>query len=153
MFSCPYLDKQTKLSCEIYPNLWYMRILHLAPKFEDFFLYNLGFLDKILIFENDRKIRNINILFGKIFSHMYSLIPWNTYSMVYITWNLVPEAEFDKNMTRLFKQKSLYSCPCQWDQIFFKLSLHNTHGQLKGSCHYQIYDLLAWRVQMDEHTC
>ena len=36
---CLYLDKQTKLCCEIYPNLCYTRNLHLAPKFEKNYFY------------------------------------------------------------------------------------------------------------------
>ena len=33
--------------------------------------------------------------------------------------------------------------PMSWQMWsdFLKLSLHNTHGQLKASCHYQIYQL------------
>ena len=123
MFSCTYLDKQTKLGCEIYPNLWYMRILHLAPKFEDLFLHNLKFLGKILIFENDRKTRNTNILFGKIFSHKIFIL-W--YHEMRIVWFILHETlsqklNSTKNITRLFKEKSLYSRPChsKWGKIFW----------------------------------
>ena len=70
MFPCPYLDKQTKLGCEMYPNLWYMRILHLAPKFEDLFLHN--FLGKILNFENDRKTKKYkHFIWKNIFTYVF----------------------------------------------------------------------------------
>ena len=86
-----------------------MRNLHLAPKFEKIYFYtteNFGVKKKkILIFENDRKTRNTNSLFGKIFWHMYSLISWNTYSIVYITWNVVPEAEFNKKYDKATQKR------------------------------------------------
>ena len=60
---CPYLDKRIKLCCELYPNLWYMRNLHLAPKFEKIYFYtteNFGVKNK-----NPEKTRNTKSLFGK----------------------------------------------------------------------------------------
>ena len=57
--------------------------------------------------------------------------------MVYITWNLVSEAEFDtKNMAKLFKENAAAN-----KVKFLKLSLQNTYGQLMAS--WSIPNLLA----------
>ena len=55
--------------------------------------------------------------------------------MVYITRNLVSEAEFDtKTWQGLFKEKiALCMSCCSKLCHFFKLSLQNTHGQLMAS--------------------
>ena len=57
------------------------------------------------------------------------------YSMVYIMWNLVSEAWFDKKTWPGYLKKKCYihGMLQQIRSIFFKLSLQNTHGQLMAS--------------------
>ena len=142
MFSCPYLGTQTKLCCEIYSNLWYMRIFHLAPKFENIYFFTT---ENILVkswFLKTTEKQEIQTFYME--KYLNICILW--YHEIRIVWFILHETlsqtlNSTKNMTRLFKEKSTVFMPMsqQMRSDFLILSLHNTHGQLKASCHYQIY--------------